>query len=113
VPYPLLGWLAAPATGSPDLSLFAQYGVLGVVATMLLWFAKGSIQRERERGDRLETENGRLNELIRDRVIPALTSATRAVEENVSLLQAMQRERERERTLRTQTEQATRIEDHI
>jgi hypothetical protein len=68
--------------------------VLGVIAAMLIWFAKGAHQRERDRADRMEAENKRLNELILDRVIPALTSATRAAEESAELLNSVQRERE-------------------
>ncbi len=77
-----------------DLTVFAQYGVLGIVAAMLIWFARGAHQRERDRADRMEAENKRLHELILDRVIPALTSATQAAEESTELLRAMQRERE-------------------
>lgn len=91
-------WLAPGAIAadpaSSDVSLFAQYGVLGVLAGMLIWFAKSAHQRERDRADRLEEENRRLNALILDRVIPVLTSATRAAEESASLLNSMQRERD-------------------
>lgn len=80
--------------GGLDLTIFAQYGVLGIFAGMLVWFAKGAHQRERERGDRMEAEIQRLHMLILDRVIPALTSATKAAEESTELLTAMQRERQ-------------------
>lgn len=88
--------VAAVAGGSAgiDLTVFAQYGVLGVIAVILIWFAKGAHQRERERADRMEAENQKLHEMIIERVIPALTSATRAAEESADLLAAMQRERE-------------------
>lgn len=90
-----LQFLAAESgSGSVDLTVFAQYGVLGIIAALLIWFAKGAHQRERDRADRMEAENKRLNELILDRVIPALTSATRAAEESAELLNALQRERE-------------------
>lgn len=88
-----LVWLAQ-ADGGIDLAVLTQYGVLGVIAAMLIWFAKGAHQRERDRADRMEAENKRLNELILDRVIPALTSATRAAEESAELLNAIQRERQ-------------------
>jgi hypothetical protein len=90
----LLTIFAADPTGSLDLAVFAQYGVLGILALMLIFFARGAHQRERDRADRLEAENQRLHELIIDRVIPALGSATRAAEEAADLLSAMQRERE-------------------
>ncbi len=80
--------------GSVDVSVFAQYGVLGIFAFMLVVFARGAHQRERERADRMAEENKRLNELILERVIPALSSATRAAEESGELLNALQRERE-------------------
>lgn len=96
----LAGWAAAVlaaetgGAGGLDFTIFAQYGVLGVFAGMLVWFAKGAHQRERERGDRMEAEVQRLHALILDRVIPALTSATKAAEESTELLTAMQRERQ-------------------
>lgn len=76
------------------IDLLAQYGVLGIIAGLLIFFANGAHKRERDRADRMEAENKRLNELILDRVIPALTSATRAAEESAELLNAIQRERQ-------------------
>jgi hypothetical protein len=97
---PYTPWtVLADAAGTVDYSIFAQYGVLGIVTAGLIWFAKGTHQRERERSDRLEAENRRLNEVIQDRVIPALTSATRAAEESTELLNAIQREREQQSLL--------------
>lgn len=86
--------VAADPTGALDLSVFAQYGILGILALILIFFARGAHQREQARADRMEAENQRLHELIIDRVIPALGSATRAAEESAELLAAMQRERE-------------------
>jgi hypothetical protein len=80
--------------GTVDVSTFAQYGVLGVFAVILLWFARGSYQREIQRADRLEEENRKLNAAIQDRVLPVLMSATNAAQESAELLAAMQRERE-------------------
>lgn len=85
--------------GTFDPGTLAQYGVLGIFAAMLVWFAKGAHQRERDRGDRLEEETRRLNSLIADRVIPALNSASRAAEQSAELLVAMQREREMRRLI--------------
>lgn len=81
-------------SGDVDITVFAQYGVLGIIAAMLIWFAKGAHQRERDRADRLEEDNKRLNALILDRVIPALTSATHAAEESAELMRVLQRERQ-------------------
>ncbi len=85
---------AADAGAGLDVSVFANYGVVGVIAAMLLWFAKGAHQRERDRGDRLEAELQRLHEVMMERVIPALSAATRTAEESAALLASMQRERE-------------------
>lgn len=82
------------ASSEVNLAVLSQYGVLGVFAAMLVVFARISYKRETDRSDRLEEDNRRLNGLIQDRVIPAVTSATRAVEECVELLNAMQRERD-------------------
>lgn len=90
---PLYVPLAAEAGGSGYADL-AQYGVLGIVAIGLIIFAKGAHQRERDRADRMEAENKRLNELVLEKVIPALTSATRAAEQSAELLRAVQEERQ-------------------
>jgi hypothetical protein len=87
--------IAADTTTGVDLSVFAQYGVVGVIALMGIWFAKIAYQRERERADRLETENRRLNEVIQDRIIPAMTAATQAAERSMELLRDMQQDRDR------------------
>lgn len=84
----------ADAAGNVDLSIFAQYGALGIIAAILVWYAKGAVQRERDRADRMEAEVARLNSVIAERAIPALTAASRAAEEAATLLQAIQRERE-------------------
>jgi len=85
--------LAAAAAGEgPDYSVLAQYGVLGVFATLLVWFAKFMISRETARADRLESEVVRLNSVIQEKVIPALMSATGAVEESTEMLRDLQRD---------------------
>lgn len=93
----LLSWMtsAAETPSDPfDLGMLIQYGVLGIAAGALSVFARISYRRETERADRLEAEVVRLNNLIIDRVIPALTSAAQAAEDATSLLRDMQRERE-------------------
>ncbi len=100
--------LAAAGDGAADLAVFAQFGAVGIIAAMGIWFAKGAHQRERDhtdkahqrerdRADRLEAENRRLNDLILERVIPAMTAATSAAQESAQLLADLQRERELER----------------
>lgn len=85
----------AEATSDPvNLGILAQYGVLGVVAAGGIVFARVSYRRETDRSDRLEAEVTRLNNLIIERAIPALTSAARAAEEATRLLRDMQRAQE-------------------
>ncbi len=87
--------LAAVTDAAPGgVNDFIQYGVLGVFTAILIWFAKGAYQREKDRSDKAEAENQRLYTLMLERLIPALTSATRAAEESAELLRALQRERE-------------------
>jgi hypothetical protein len=87
-------WLTdGPAVG--DVTTLTQYGVLGIVASLLVWFAKSAHQRERDRADRLEEENRRLNAIILDRVFPAMAAATQAAKESAELLNAAQREHQR------------------
>lgn len=85
---------AAEAGADPNLGVLAQYGILGVFAALLAYFAKFMVGRETARADRLEAEVIRLNDVIAARVIPALTSSASAVEDATELLKAMQRERE-------------------
>jgi hypothetical protein len=111
----LLAWILFPPQvvavdasggGGIDLAVFANYGVVGVVAAILIWFAKGAHQRERDRGDRLEGELQRLHEVMMERVIPALSAATRTAEESASLLASMQRERELTQIVKQQRREA-------
>ena len=80
---------------APDMSILAQYGVLGIFAILLVAFARTSYKRETDRSDRLEAEVSRLNEVIAEKCIPALVTATAALEESAELLRDIQRERER------------------
>jgi hypothetical protein len=83
---------ATEDAGGPNLAVLGQYGVLGVFAILLVWFAKFMINRETARADRLEAEVVRLNNTIQEKVIPALMSATGAVEESTEMLRDMQRD---------------------
>jgi hypothetical protein len=84
--------LAAGDDGGPDYAVLGQYGVLGIFAMLLVWFARFMIARETARADRLEAEVVRLNNVIQEKVIPALMSATGAVEESTEMLRDMQRD---------------------
>lgn len=85
-----MGWLLADATVSgTDLSVFAQYGVLGVFVVILIIFARTSYKREIDRADRLETEVRRLNDQSHqdyERNASALSAAADAVREAVDLV---------------------------
>lgn len=81
----------ADGTGA-DYTVLSQYGVLGVFAVLLVWFARLMITRETARADRLEAEVVRLNNIIQEKVIPALMSATGSVEESTEMLRDLQRD---------------------
>lgn len=50
-----------------DLSpLWLQYGAIGLMCAVLIWFAFRSYQREAARGDRYEKEVARLNQVLQD-----------------------------------------------
>lgn len=84
--------LAAEGGSEPNYAVLGQYGVLGVFAVLLIWFARFMINRETARADRLEQEVLRLNNIIQDKVIPALLSATGAVEQSTEMFRDLQRE---------------------
>lgn len=90
----LIGWLVAGQTNNAtiDPNTLFQYGVLGFFSAVLLVFARTTYKREVDRSDRLEDEVRRLNQLMADKVVGALESATKAVEEARDF---MERERER------------------
>ena len=85
--------LQAPAETDP-LSSLMQYGVLGIFSVLLIIFGRSLIKREQDRADRLDEEVTRLNNLIQEKTIPALLSATQAIQASQAILQAMQYERD-------------------
>lgn len=80
--------------GVDIVNVFAQYGILGLGFLGLALFARGAYKRESDRADRLEGKNDKLNNLILEKIIPLLESATRSNEDSTELLRAIQRERE-------------------
>jgi len=86
-----LHFMAESASDPINLGILAQYGILGLVATGLFIFSKSSYKRETDRADRLEAEVTRLNNLIIDRAIPALTAAAQAAEDATRLIRDLQR----------------------
>lgn len=71
----------APTPAEGVTSTFLQFGVLGAVALLGLWFVLTAYRREVARGDTAEKALAELNREMRDKVIPALTEATRALAE--------------------------------
>ena len=84
---------AGTEVSSSIAATFLQYGVLGAVAIVLLWFSFNAIVRERERADRetaradrAEAALAELNKDMREKVIPALTEATRVCTEAIAVI---------------------------
>lgn len=73
---------------------WTQYGVLGVVASLGLWFMLTVWRQTNARADRAEDEVRRLNQVIQDRHIPALEASVQA---NRELVRFLERERDRRR----------------
>jgi len=71
-----------------------QYGAIGIILVLLVTVSRSLIKREQDRADRLDLEVTRLNSLIQEKTIPALLSATQAVQASQALLQSMQYERD-------------------
>lgn len=84
--------LAADPADPLSLGLLAQYGLLGFVAAGAIVFGRVSYKREITRADRLEAEVTRLNNLIIDRALPALTAAASAAEQQTAVVRDMQQE---------------------
>lgn len=76
----------AQSSGGGVSDVFLQTGSIGAIALVLLGvvrvlFARETktLDRERERGDRLEAELRALNTSIHERYVPILTQATGAI----------------------------------
>lgn len=76
------------------ISSVLQYGIVGVVAVVLFFVAKRLFDREQARADRLESDVRRLNDLMADQLIPALTKSTEAVLDASQLINDIRRQRE-------------------
>lgn len=73
----LVEWAAGGTDPIVDLlPTFLQYGVLGVFAFLLLMYTRGSINREREKGDQAAQQVNELNEFIRKELLPKQVEAT-------------------------------------
>lgn len=80
--------------------MILDYGGLGILLIILLWFARALLVREQNRADANAAEVNRLNALMQEKTIPALISATQAIAASQSLLQALQRKQEIEEAAR-------------
>lgn len=66
---------ATAATSGDPLQMLLQYGVLGIFAVLLIMYTRGSINREREKGDRAEAQVKELNDFIRAELLPKQVEA--------------------------------------
>jgi hypothetical protein len=71
----LLDLAAASTTGDP-VSMLLQYGVLGIFAVLMIMYTRGSIAREREKGDQSAAQVKELNDFIRNELLPKQVEAT-------------------------------------
>lgn len=69
-------WFTAADAADVANNPFATFGALGILSGIGVWF----IKRESARADRLETKNDKLNEVIQEAVIPALSAINQALE---------------------------------
>lgn len=70
-------WILAATTEPSDpLALLLQYGVLGIFAVLMILYTRGSINREREKGDKAEAQVKELNDFIRSELLPKQVEAT-------------------------------------
>ena len=83
----------------PILKPLLQYGVLGIFSILLILFARQAVKREQMRADALEAENKRLNTVMQEKIIPALTLATQAIVSAQTVMQGIQYQRDVERAL--------------
>lgn len=67
---------AAEATSGDPITLLLQYGVLGIFAVLMIMYTRGSISRERDKGDRAEAQVKELNDFIRNELLPKQVEAT-------------------------------------
>lgn len=88
----------------PDLSIFAQYGAVGIIAIIALFAVRylfkretEAFDRERARADRLEQDLTKLNELVRDKYLTTLAEATRAIGDALAVVRDRERDRGRSR----------------
>ena len=93
-----------------SIGIATQMGALGLIAFACAWLAKKFIDENNARTTRLEEitnaralrledENRKLNELIREQLVPALTASTAAIENCMRMIAEGQRREELAREL--------------
>ncbi len=79
----------------PDfVNIFANYGAVGIIAGLGVWFANTAYRREIKRGDAYEEQLRVLNAAVRDKLVPTMESATSAVRASQELLVTMRTQQE-------------------
>lgn len=86
-------WLDAAGNDLP-LSGLGQLGAFGTILMIFLTFGWYAYKREMKRADDNAAEIARLNQLIQDRYVPSLESATKAIADSNDAL-ALAREKQR------------------
>lgn len=81
----------------PTWTPFVNLGAIGVLAAMLLIFAKGAYQREVKRADAAEAALAALQTKVIDLYVPAVTEATRVVSDFIAEARRERTEPRRER----------------
>lgn len=72
-------FFGAGGDGGLPISALSQYGIAGVLLSILLWFAWYAYQSERSRANANELEIRRLNTIIAEQTVPSLEKATIAL----------------------------------
>lgn len=80
-------WAAAAATSGDPLQLLLQYGVLGIFAVLMILYTRGSITREREKGDKAEAQVEKLNDFIRNELLPKQAEANMLHKQTAEVLE--------------------------
>ena len=84
--------LAAAGAATPSIEgIFLQYGLIGAVALGLGLYARNSIKQTEDRARRLEEDNRRLDGIMADQMVPALTKAASAVADATAIMAAIQK----------------------
>ena len=85
-----LEWLILAVAGDGATTsiegVFLSYGLIGVVALVLGYFAISTIKDLRERAQRLEEDNRRLYTMMADQFVPALTKSVDAIDTATSIM---------------------------